>query len=85
MASTARVHLLEIGLSGSKIRLRGICVREIEDGEDKARVGTCDVEIEVTAAEVKPLLDKVRTEVARRAELPKASASEKQFKGITIQ
>ena len=85
MASTARVHRLEIGLSGSKIKLRGTCVREIEDGANKAIVGNCDVEIEVTAAEVKLLVDKVRAEMARLAVSPKASASEKQFKDIAIQ
>ena len=85
MSATARVHLLQVELSGPKIKLHGTCVREIEDGVDKASVGTCDVEVEVTAAEVKLLLDKVKAEVVRRAALPKASASEKQFKDIPIQ
>ena len=85
MASTARVHLLQIELSGPKIILHGTCVREIEDGADKVSAGTCDVEVELTAAEVNLLLDKVKSEMVRRAASPKASASEKQFKDIPIQ
>ncbi len=85
MATTARVHLLQIELSGPKIKLHGTCVREIEDTDgSKVNVGNCDLEIEVTAAEVKPLLDKVKAELARLAALPDAPKNEKQFQGVTI-
>lgn len=82
---TARVHLLQIELSGSKIKLHGDCVRELEDTDgSKANVGNCAVEIEVTAAEVKALVDKVKAELARLAALPTAGAGAKQFAGLTV-
>jgi hypothetical protein len=85
MASTARVHLLQIELGGPKPKLHGTIVREIEDGADNVEVGSFDIEIELTATEVKPLLDKAKAEVARRAALPEAPEDEKKFKGIAIQ
>ena len=86
MVATARVHLLQIELSGPKIKLHGTCIREIDDTDgSKANVGNYTVEIEVTAADVKPLLDKVKAELARIAVLPDAPANEKQFAGLTIQ
>ena len=60
-------------------------MREIEDGAEKVSAGTCDVEIEVTAAEVKLLLDKAKAEMVRRAASPEASEDEKKFKGLAIQ
>lgn len=84
MAATARVHLLQIELSGPKIKLHGSCVREINDTDgSKVNVGNCPIEIEVTAADVKPLLDKVKAELARRSALPEASDA-RQFKGLTV-
>ena len=84
MAATARVHLLQIELSGSAIKLHGTCVREIDDGANKVEAGKRDVEIEVTAAEVKPLLDKVKAELARLAALPESDEATKMFDGLPI-
>lgn len=85
MPATARVHLLKIELSGPKIKLHGECVREIDDADgSKVNVGNCDIEIEATSAEVKPLLDKVKAEMIRLAALPDADKAAKQFAGLTI-
>ena len=84
MAATARVHRLYIELSGSKIKLHGLCVREIDDGANKVNVGNCDVEVEVSAAEVKPLLDKVKAELTRRTALPDEYKDAKQFADLPI-
>ncbi len=87
MAATARIHLLQVELSGDKPRLHGTCVREIDDGESKVTAGTCTIEIDVTAAQVKPLLDKIRAEMAKRAALPEVEGETnpaKQFEGLPL-
>lgn len=85
MAASVRVHLLQIELSGSKIKLHGNCSREIEDTDgSKVNTDTCTVEIEATAAEVKPLLDKVKAELTRLSGLPEATAEHKRFAGLPI-
>ena len=85
MAATARVHRLQIELSGSTIKLHGVCVREIDDPNgSKVEAGNCDVEIEVTAPEVQALLDKAKAELARVAALPESDEATKMFDGLPI-
>ena len=86
MVATARIHLLQIELSGDKPRLHGTCVREIDDTDgSKINAGTCTIEIDATATQVKPLLDKIRAEMTKRAALSEEDAGNaKQFKGLTL-
>lgn len=85
MSASARVHLIQIELSGDKPRLHATCVREVTDGKSKVNAGTCEIQFDVTAAKVKPLLDKIKAELAKRVALPKGQAEDvKQFKGLTL-
>ncbi len=82
---TARFHLLQIELSGPNPRVHGSCALEIDHKDSKVNVGNCQVEIEVSAADVKPLVDKVKAELARLAADPRGPESARLFKDVPIE
>ncbi len=82
---TARVHLLQIELSGSTVKLHGHCVREMEDTDGtKSNVGNCAIEIPINRAAAKPLIDMIKAELVDRAAEEDAKPEAKQFKGLTL-
>ena len=82
---TARVHLIQVQLSGEKPRLYANVVREMEDTDgSKNTVGRCEIELDIERTEVQPLIDKIAASLKAKADSLKSKPEEGQFKGITL-